>query len=344
MAIGALAMALGFACSSNPVTVTAATGAEGGACFPNNTCNAGLACLSNLCVRPAGPDGGSVDGGSDAESVDPAIEAAAAAYAKAYCDKAQACLAWNAGLADAPTCLARMKMWFIDQLTAPGSGWNAKAFTDCASQIANGSCADWFAGNSCVQRPGTLGLGAGCNHNSQCASFACLVQGDTCGKCVQQVQTGGTCITSAQCVGQDLCVSGKCVAYAAAGEACSSTQPCGWGLACRLGMCAQAGAGASCNLSSQDCQYGFFCSSVASSTCQHYEYGAPDGMCGFVMGDMSLWRDCAVGSCHIPGTAQTGTCPGAAADGKPCDVTNVCQFPAQCVGGVCKLPHASACK
>jgi hypothetical protein len=52
-------------------------GSEGGACFPNGTCNAGLTCLSNLCVNPeAKPDlsGTSSDlamsGGGDGATVD----------------------------------------------------------------------------------------------------------------------------------------------------------------------------------------------------------------------------------------------------------------------------------
>jgi hypothetical protein len=34
------------------------TGSEGGACYGNQTCNSGLECLSSLCVRPNGADGG----------------------------------------------------------------------------------------------------------------------------------------------------------------------------------------------------------------------------------------------------------------------------------------------
>jgi hypothetical protein len=42
-------------------------GAEGGACFPNDTCSAGLTCLSTFCVRVVGPGvdgGGGVGGGA----------------------------------------------------------------------------------------------------------------------------------------------------------------------------------------------------------------------------------------------------------------------------------------
>jgi hypothetical protein len=45
---------------------TPAQGSERGACFPNNTCNAGLVCLSAVCVNA----NGDANPGSDAESVD----------------------------------------------------------------------------------------------------------------------------------------------------------------------------------------------------------------------------------------------------------------------------------
>ena len=39
------------------------TGTEGGHCYPNNTCNSGLVCLSNFCVEP--PPDGDVKTGND---------------------------------------------------------------------------------------------------------------------------------------------------------------------------------------------------------------------------------------------------------------------------------------
>lgn len=51
-----LAAGLGMAaCSSN--SQGPGQGSEGGACFPNQTCNAGLTCLSNLCVNAGGDAG-----------------------------------------------------------------------------------------------------------------------------------------------------------------------------------------------------------------------------------------------------------------------------------------------
>jgi hypothetical protein len=52
-------------------TSVAAAGTETGACYPNGTCNTGLVCLSNVCVKPG--DAGAVgDTSSDSLAVDDA--------------------------------------------------------------------------------------------------------------------------------------------------------------------------------------------------------------------------------------------------------------------------------
>lgn len=74
-----VAIAVGAGCSKP------ATGSENGPCYPNDTCNTGLVCLSSVCVQPAGGDGagevndlggdGALSGdaaGSDASRVDDA--------------------------------------------------------------------------------------------------------------------------------------------------------------------------------------------------------------------------------------------------------------------------------
>jgi hypothetical protein len=53
-----LALALGASCGSS---TPAGSGGAGQACYANGTCNAGLVCLSKLCVAP--PDGGGAAGG-----------------------------------------------------------------------------------------------------------------------------------------------------------------------------------------------------------------------------------------------------------------------------------------
>jgi hypothetical protein len=49
------------ACGSSSDANAAMAGGEGGACYPNGTCNAGLTCASMLCVQLGGPDGGGTD-------------------------------------------------------------------------------------------------------------------------------------------------------------------------------------------------------------------------------------------------------------------------------------------
>jgi hypothetical protein len=53
--------AVAAACGGTAPTLS--SGATGQTCYPNGTCNAGLTCLSNVCVVVPG-DGGSSSGGS----------------------------------------------------------------------------------------------------------------------------------------------------------------------------------------------------------------------------------------------------------------------------------------
>jgi hypothetical protein len=48
--------------SSSGGSTSGTAGTEGGPCYPNSTCNAGLTCLSNLCVNPPGGTGGTGNG------------------------------------------------------------------------------------------------------------------------------------------------------------------------------------------------------------------------------------------------------------------------------------------
>lgn len=96
-----------FACSSGP-----AQGAEGGSCFPNGTCNAGLACLSNLCVNaaPDAGDSGAPDTGSGADTGAEAGDASAEAGAPdctTYCNEIMAnCTSANQQYTSLGSCMA----------------------------------------------------------------------------------------------------------------------------------------------------------------------------------------------------------------------------------------------
>jgi hypothetical protein len=49
-------------------------GIEGGPCYPNGTCNAGLSCLSEICVMTPGQDGGTADGNQTGISISGTIK------------------------------------------------------------------------------------------------------------------------------------------------------------------------------------------------------------------------------------------------------------------------------
>src|SRR5262245_1658642 len=67
----ALSLSLAMACSSGP-----AAGSERGPCYGNGTCDTGLVCLSNLCVRQT-TDGGTDDVGTQGDSgADAGVDAA----------------------------------------------------------------------------------------------------------------------------------------------------------------------------------------------------------------------------------------------------------------------------
>lgn len=70
--VSALGVGLWLSCSSSP------QGGEGQACYPNGTCNAGLTCLSKLCVNAGGQDSGTgtdAGGGQDSGSTDAGTDA-----------------------------------------------------------------------------------------------------------------------------------------------------------------------------------------------------------------------------------------------------------------------------
>ena len=78
VAFGGAGGVLLFACSSTTVTQPNAAGVEGGACYANGTCNAGLACVAEVCVVSDGGspgdggivDSGATDSGADAAPID----------------------------------------------------------------------------------------------------------------------------------------------------------------------------------------------------------------------------------------------------------------------------------
>ena len=103
-----LALAIGAACSSGPTQ-----GDEGGSCFPNGTCNTGLTCLSNLCVKTGADAGNDVnvpDTSTPADAANDVVteaasDAATDAATDAASDAATDASAWE------PSQLSGLVLW-----------------------------------------------------------------------------------------------------------------------------------------------------------------------------------------------------------------------------------------
>ncbi len=211
--------------------------------------------------------------------------------------------------------------------SAPGSGITTAYLDACASALnAVTACTDSDKVDACRTPMGTLGDGAGCADDSQCASGDCKnsssssggsdagVSGDAglaakakyCGTCVPTLAEGAACGTAgitASCR-QDLrCAGGKCVTRA----------PVADGVSCVFGSGSNFGT-LSCNL-------GSFCDYTTTG-------GTPTGTCKKVpaRGEACTTR-CATGSVCI-----AAKCSEPLADGAPCTGTgsNECKASSSC--------------
>ena len=186
----------------SPATNSVKAGTEGGACFDNATCNAGLVCvLPNTCVRPDGGDAASpidaADAGGDAASPTDAADGSA-----------------DAG-ADAPAC------------GAPGQA--------CC---ALGACA---AGGCCVASspypPGLcVGPNQACYNGAFCANGGCGSCGLAGQACCPASSDAG--IPSAFCSSAGTgCNNGVCTPCGGSGQPCCPNQQCGVTLTCQANTC-----------------------------------------------------------------------------------------------------------
>jgi hypothetical protein len=315
------------------------------ACYPNGTCNAGLTCLSEVCVDYAGPDGGSHDAGSDgggagsdggadaqdsgtAADAGPTVAEAAAAMAQANCSKMVTCFGAAVGFADLETCVTREELAFTDLLEAPGTSLIASSEVACASAVTEGTCADWFnyALPACQEYVGSLPLGTACAYDVQCSTGYCgVANGSVCGVCAALPDGGST-------------------APGGVGATCSTTTSCLYPLGCQNGTCQEAGIGAACSPTTQDCTYNEYCSST-TTTCEAFVWSAAGTTCGFIDDNDSVWSECLTASCAVPAQAWTSTCPALANDGQTCSGSAVCVSPAVCsAAGTCTVPHAASCQ
>jgi hypothetical protein len=291
--------------------------------------------------------GGPVDGGR----VSPACATAAASL----CNKENTC--WPDLVlqlyGSVKTCTARKALECKDQLSAPGSGWDAMVETACIDAIAVGSCGDYFDGvlpDAC--RPstgGSVATGAACGTTSQCASdSSCFKSGSSfCGTCTPEVTTPGGACTAADCGSGLTCAGGVCTAWVPVGGACSANARCAFPNFCVNGACsAPLQAGATCTRSPDTCDVtaGLYCR-ASTLKCESYAYAGYGQSCGILSTGRVLCR--AGGFCQgLSATVTAGKCVAPAADGAACDDTKgpSCLPPAYCAAGKCTLPDSSTCQ
>ena len=143
-----------------------------------------------------------------------------------------------------------------------------------------------------------------------------------------------------------------CVLPGGAGANCTDSQPCGYGFHCVVNAGTTTGAcatdvetpGGACNgtlAASCDLLKGIYCDATVN-TCKNLGFAAPGDDCGLVSGQFVL---CSTGQCIYPtADATEGVCRGLAADGAACDASTICETPAHCVSGHCKLTSSSSCQ
>jgi hypothetical protein len=131
------------------------------------------------------------------------------------------------------------------------------------------------------------------------------------------------------------------------GAACSASAPCRANLYCSAisNTCATPlAAGASCmgDTGACDLRKGVSCNFLSMAPkCETVAAAKAGQPCGIVNGTLTLCI--ALDAC--PGATLTapGACVAPAGDGQACNNDAHCLAPANCVGGLCRLPSSGAC-
>lgn len=147
----AVALAVPVACSSSGGDPPASQGTEGQACYGNGTCNAGLACLSKVCVN-AGVDSGTMgDGG--VVTLDSGVDSGAA-------DTGSTDSPIDAPPAWSPTALgAALSLWLDPNVGITNSNGRVVLWSDRSGQApANNAAANPGAGPVVATRGGHVVL------------------------------------------------------------------------------------------------------------------------------------------------------------------------------------------
>jgi hypothetical protein len=325
-------------------------GSESCPCTSGNICNSGLTCVSKTCVNlsgGAGSDGGA-GGTTGTAGTSGSIDTACASF-DAICQKLNTCapalVKFNYGTVD--ECVKRFKISCLDASKAPDSGLTAATISACAAALPAATCEDAiYRKVTACEVKGGRSNGMACGTNEQCSTGHCAQADQACGVCAAFVGAGAACSVDEDCEPGLLCSNDShCVVPGTAGGVCNTNQPCRLGLYCRNGSCVNGAEtpGTTCEptlTASCDLLKGIYCDSTVGK-CANLGFAANGDPCGLVA---AKFVSCAAGECIYPtADATQGVCGALAGDGAACDATTLCESPARCLSGHCKLPSSSAC-
>jgi hypothetical protein len=293
------------------------------------------------------------DGGVD--TAPPTVAEACAQFGTAFCGRLQACAPYVGQIlyGDRATCEARAALGCMLDFEVPDTNHTTTDMVACAHDAAGARCEDLLVNNlptSCLIKPGARRNGANCASSWQCMSTHCERTSGDCGVCAPRAAATGPCTVDEGCTMGLVCAAQKCVAPGALNAACGDAAPCRADLYCSAvsKTCATPlGPGGSCDGDSNACDFrqGVACNGFASAPrCETVAAAKGGESCGIVNNTLTL---CVVlNSCNgislVP--LQTmGTCPNPAGDGQQCNDNVHCMAPANCVGGLCRLPSTAAC-
>lgn len=279
-------------------------GTEGHACYPNDTCNAGLSCLSHLCVK-AGSGGGGSTGSGGATASGGASDASVESGAGGTTGKGGGSSTGGSSTGGSSTGGAPRDSGVegLDGSVAADSGTGGDGATACTT-IAD--CTTGFcdaAVHLCVPCVDALPCddGNGCTVGDTCQAGQCV---GAARDCAQELRTGtngpgsgNDCVATAQCYGfSGATPDHSCVAstYKANGA------PCEDGNACTFGDTCSGSAGSS------TCGAGVYCPGTGDV------YGC-QGLCTKAGCDYSVVAglSCKTSKCFTGEQCDgTGTCAG----------------------------------
>jgi hypothetical protein len=305
-----------------------------------------LMVASSMALAACGSVSASNDGGGP-----PTVQQACGAFAQALCTRLDSCapFIFQIFYGTAATCRERVELSCTKDLEVPETNQTTTEMAACATAANSATCDDLLADNfpePCRIKAGPRLNGEGCGSSWQCMSTHCEKTTGDCGTCAPRQAANGACTVNEGCTLGLVCTNGKCVSPSPLGGSCDANTPCrGGNMYCNVNMCAtRLGAGSSCEGNSEACDFGrgVGCNVLsATPTCQPVASAQGGQPCGIVNGTLTICQ--LVNECAGATLMQAGACVAPSQDGTACSMGHNCLPPANCIGGICRLPSAGSC-